>query len=153
MRRIVLNVLFIGLVLIASGSPGQAETFEKTIPFQIGEWIDIELEDGPAELHRMRIVADDGGLTKSKLFRPGNDEYLDTIQLQVEYSNSASRDWEADMEIEWQDSKGVAIDGYNDSESMDDDERHDLITVTLSTLSYGLARAKKLKIRFEIYPD
>ena len=153
MRRTCLVSLSVLCLLLVALAPAGAETFDKKVKFQMGDWIDIDLEDGPATLHRMRIIRDDGGFTKSKFFRPGNDEYLETVQIQIEYSNSSSRDWEADIEIEWVDSKGRAIDGYNDTEEMDDRERHDLMTVTLSTLSYGLAQAQKMNVRLEIYPD
>ena len=68
-------------------------------------------------------------------------------------SNDATRDWQARLDIEWLDAGGTAIDGYNDRESLDSESRHDEQTVTLSTLRYGLERAKTLKIRIEFEPD
>ena len=102
-------------------------------------------------LHRFRIVRAAG--TKSRILRPGNSEYLEDVQLQLEFSNDASRDWEARLDVVWSDASGNPIDGYHDSENLDNDSRHDQQTVTLSTLRYGLERAKKLSVRIRYDPD
>ena len=100
----------------------------------------------------MRIVRQDG-VTKSSFMRPGNSEYLDDVQLQLEFTNDATKDWEAKFSVEWLDSDGRAIDGYQGTEGLDSEKRHDQQTVTVSTLKYGLERAKKLKIRIDFNPD
>ena len=138
--------------LLAAAAPATAGEVEKTVPFALDQWIDLASEDGPVTLHRMRIERH-AGVTKSRIMRPGNAEYLQDVQIQIEYSNAASRDWEARLRIEWLDADGRAIDGYNDTENLDSDSRHDQQTVTLSTLRYGLDRASKLKIRIEFYSD
>ena len=140
-------------LILASATPADAGSVSKSVPFQLDEWIGLDATDGPVTLHRIRIREVRGGLTKSKVFRPGNDEYLVTIQIELEFTNTATRDWEADLDIRWLDAEGVAIDGYHDEEDLDEDERRDEATVTLSTLKYGLDRAEKLEIGIEFYPD
>jgi hypothetical protein len=147
-------LLLAGLSLIlASAVPAAAGSVSKSVPFQLDEWIELEAEDGPVTLHRIRVREVKGGFTKSKLFRPGNDQYLETIQIELEYTNTASRDWEADLDVTWLDSAGKVIDGYHDDESLNENERHEGTTVTLSTLRYGLDHAKKLEIAIEFRPD
>ncbi len=122
------------------------------MPFALDQWIELNSNDGPVTLHRIRLAAH-SGFTKSKLMRPGNSEYLRDVQIQLEFTNDASKDWEARIRLEWLDGDGKAIDGYNDDENLDNDSRHDEQTVTLSTLKYGLERAKKLKVHITYQPD
>jgi len=150
MRRLASAfVLFAGCALAAI--PAHAGTVEKTVPFGFDQWTALDASDGPVTLHRLRIIQQKGGFTKSAFLRPGNDEYLETVQIQIEYSNTSKDDWKAKLDIAWLDDQGTIIDGYNDADSLDDDESHTNDTVTLSTLKYGIAQAKKLriKIRFE----
>jgi hypothetical protein len=85
--------------------------------------------------------------------RPGNSQYLADVQIQLEYTNDSTNDWEAKFDVEWLDASGVAIDGYRGQEGLDSEKRHDQQTVTLSTLKYGLEKAKKLRIRLDYNPD
>lgn len=135
--------------LFATGA--LAGEVEKNVDFELDRWIELESTDGPLTLHRFRIVRASG--TKSRLLRPGNSEYLEDVQLQLEFTNDASRDWEARLDVVWSDGSGNVIDGYHDSENLDNDSRHDQQTVTLSTLRYGLERARKLKLRIRFDPD
>jgi hypothetical protein len=135
--------------MVGAASAGE---FEKSVPFAFDQWFDIGSNEGPATLHRIRIVREKAS-AKSRIMRPGNSEYLQDVQIQLEYTNDASRDWEVRMKVEWFDDKGVAIDGYNDEENLDSDSRHDQATVTLSTLRYGLERAKTLSMRLEYHPE
>lgn len=146
LRMTLLATLFAGAAL----SAGEVE---KHVSFKLDEWVELKASDGPVTLHRMRIVRQKGGLTKSTFMRPGNDEFLETIQIQIEYSNSATRDWEAKLDIDWEDGNGKVIDGYKDEENIDSEENHEKITVTLSTLAYGLEKARKLNVVIRFDPD
>ncbi|MEO8198281.1 MAG: hypothetical protein ABI689_16300 [Thermoanaerobaculia bacterium] len=129
-----------------------AGTAEKTVAFKLGEWIDLASTDGPVTLHRVRLVRE-GGLTKSTFMRPGNSQYLADVQIQLEFTNDSTKDWEAKFDVEWLDAAGDTIDGYRGTEGLDSEKRHDEQTVTLSTLKYGLDKARKLKIRIDTNPD
>ncbi len=125
---------------------------EKTVSFELDRWVELDATDGPVTLHRIRL-ARTARSAKSRLMRPGNDEYLEDVQIQLEFTNEASRDWEAVLAIEWLDAAGQPIDGYDDGENLDSESRRDVQTVTLSTLRYGLERAKKLRLRVAFHPD
>jgi hypothetical protein len=140
------------LTLLVAASVMAGDAIDKSVPFELGTWIELERTEGPVVLHRMRVVEQTGTITKSSIFRPTGSEYLKTVQIQVEYSNSATKDLTLWMQVEWVDADGKVIDGYRDDESLDDREVHDLVTVTLSTLKYGLERAKDLKIHLEVRP-
>jgi hypothetical protein len=129
-----------------------AGTAEKTVPFALDQWVDLASTDGPLTLHRVRIVRQ-GGVTKSSFMRPGNSKFLEDVQIQIEFTNDSSNDWEARVAIEWLDAEGRTIDGYDGKESLDSEQRHDQQTITLSTLKYGVEKAKKLKIRIDTNPD
>ena len=129
-----------------------AGTAEKTVPFAFDQWVELASTDGPVTLHRLRIVRE-GGITKSSFMRPGNNQYLADVQIQLEFTNDSTNDWEAQFEIEWVDGDGKVIDGYKGKEGLDSEQRHEQQTVTLSTLKYGLDKAKKLKIRIDTNPD
>ena len=91
--------------------------------------------------NEFRVTTELPGLTK------------EDVQIQLEFTNDSSNDWEARMSIEWLDGEGKPIDGYQGEEGLDSEQRHDQQTVTLSTLKYGLDRARKLKISIDTNPD
>lgn len=129
-----------------------AGTAEKAVTLKVGEWVELAATDGPVTLHRIRLVRE-GGITKSSFMRPGNSQYLADVQIQLEYTNDSTNDWEAKFDVEWLDGEGSTIDGYRGQEGLDSEQRHEEQTVTLSTLKYGLDKAKKLKIRIDFNPD
>jgi len=147
-------VSFLALVVaVLSASPARAGEVERKVNFALGEWVDLNSTDGPVTIHRIRIERQ-GGLTKSKLFRPGGGaSYASDVQVQIEFTNDATHDWEIAVEVEWLDANGVAIDGYRGEENLDSESRRDLQTITLSTLKYGLDRARKLRVRLEFHPE
>lgn len=156
MRKPLLSCVVVaalaGAALAWAALPAAAGEVDKNVNFAVDEWIELGATDGPVTLHRIRL-ARQGGFTKSKLLRPGNSEYLEDVQIQIDYTNDAKRDWEARLKVEWLDAAGEVIDGYNDTENLDGDSRHDEQTITLSTLKYGLAKAKKLRIEIDFHPD
>lgn len=154
MRRnlVALSLSLATALTFGAAAPASAGSVEKTVSFELDKWIELESVDGPVTLHRIRVAAK-SGVSKSMFARPGNDEYLKDVQIQLEFSNEATKDWEAKLAVEWVDSDGRPIDGYHDTESLDSESRQDDTTVTLSTLQYGLDRAKKLKIKIDFYKD
>jgi len=137
--------------LAGTGAAAAGEV-EKSVPFELDRWVELGATDGPVTLHRLRVARQAAG-AKSKLVRPGNSQYLADVQIQLEFTNDATRDWEARLDVEWLDADGAVIDGYGDTENLDSESRRDEQTVTLSTLRYGLDRARKLKVRIRFQPD
>ena len=122
-------------------------------PSSLTEWVELGVKDGPVTLHRIRVAEVTGHFKPSELVRPLNPDYMKTVRIELEYSNSATRDWETRMAVEWFDSDGVVIDGFKGDENLDDSESHDLVTVTWATLKYGLARGKTLKVKLDLHAD
>ncbi len=136
--------LFVVLLLVAMTSPVAAETIEDKVPFELDTWYDIDVEDGPVTVHRIRVRLLKAGV-KSKIFRPGKSQYTSDVRVEIEYTNEASRDYEAKLSVHWLDEDGNIIDGVVAKEDFDDDERHETTSNTLSTLTYGLDVAKYLE--------
>lgn len=143
----------LALLLLATPALAADQHVDKTVPFAFNTWTDLGVTEGPVTLHRIRIVELRGAITKSDLFRPGNTEYLENVEIQLEYTNTATDDWDAHMDITWLDDAGRVIDGYRDDESLSDDSRHKVTTVKLSTLKYGIERAKTFSIKIRVEPD
>jgi len=141
------------LLLVLPAVSAFAGKIEKTVPFELDKWIPLGSSDGPVTLHRLKVERLSGHAVKSAIFRPGNTEFLRDVRILIEYSNSSSHDWSADLDIVWLDAKGHEIDGYQDDESLNDGERHDEVHVTLSTSKYGLEQAAKLRIRIDFHPE
>ncbi len=133
--------------------PAAAGTVEQTLAFELDKWYALDSSEGPVMLHRIQLVRQRGLLTKSAVFRPGNAEYLASVEIRLEYSNSANHDWKAKFKLAWLDADGREIDGYNGSEDLDEKESHEIATIKLSTLQYGLDCAKKLRVSIEYRPD
>ena len=133
------------LAVVLTAVPAAAADIDKEFPFKLDEWFPLEVSEGDLTIHRVRVKTIKGNV-KSKIFRPTNTEFVQTVQIQVEYTNDSSRDVEADLDIVWVDSRGNVIDGYRDEEDMDEDE-HDEMTAMISTSAYGLEQAKKLLVK------
>lgn len=133
-------------------APAAAASVTRTAGFELGAWLILDATDGEVTVHRVRLVEVTGTITKSDLTRPSGAEYLKTVQFQIEYSNPTTREWEARVHLEWLDADGVVIDGYRGDEDLDTRESHDVQTITISTLRYGLARAKTLKVDIDFGP-
>lgn len=151
--RFLYSSVLMAAVALSTPIVARAADVDTTVNFALDKWYDLEVAEGPVTLHRIRIAKQSGPVTKSLFVRPGNDEFLQTIQIQLEYSNDATTDWVADIDLELVDSDGVAIDGYHDDEGLGDGERHEEATVTLSTLKYGLERVKKMRLKIRCERD
>ena len=141
--------LFAAAVLLALALPLPAAAIEKSVPFALDQWIELKTTEGPVTLHRIRL-ASQGGVTKSKIFRPGGSAYTADVQIQLEFSNEATADYEARIRFEWLDASGAVIDGFEGGEDLDSEARFEQQTVTLSTLRYGLDRAKTLRFSISV---
>ena len=149
-----LSPLLAALLLLALAGPvvpaAEAGKLDRNVPFALDKWFELSATDGPVTLHRVEVERQSGGFSKSTFMRPGNTDYLETVRIRIEYTNrDKKKDWEAHLDIAWLDASGVVIDGYRDKENIDNDTRNGEIHVTLSTLKYGLEKAKTLRVRIE----
>ena len=150
--RTVVMLAAMAAALLISAPPAAAGTVSKSVPFELGAWTALDGVDTTVTLHRLRVVEQTGAFTKSNLFRPSGSEYLVTVQIQLEYTNTSTHDWNARIVVEWLDADGKVIDGYNGSEGLDRKEDHDVDTMTISTLKYGIEKAKTLRTRIDFGP-
>ncbi|MDY7092311.1 MAG: hypothetical protein SX243_04980 [Acidobacteriota bacterium] len=151
-----LNIALAVFALLSALIPAaiaDAGEIEKTFPFELDRWYDLEVEDGPVTLHRIRVKHDDRKIRKSNIFRGGDTPYADTVVIELDYTNESDNDWEAKVLVHWRDSKKRPIDGYDDEEGLSEDERHETATMTIATLKYGLEVARDLYVNIEFYRD
>lgn len=138
--------------LAAMSLPAMAGELTKSYEFKLDEWFELKATDGPATLHRFRVEqAGSGGV--NKFTRAGSSDYSTSLEIQIEYTNDATNDWKAQVVVEWLDAQGNVIDGYRGSENMDEGDRHELMKHTVTTLKYGVERAKKLRLEVRYDPD
>lgn len=142
----------VALVALLAPSGAQAGEVDRSFPFELDRWFDLDVTDGPVTLHRIRVVEKTSGITKSSILRVGGSSpFATTVVIELEYSNDSPRDWEAKVLAQWVDGQGRAIDGYDGDETLGEDERNEDTTMTISTIKYGLevAREFEVKISFE----
>jgi hypothetical protein len=152
--RSVNRALALTALLSAPIPYAHAAGVSRTFIYEIDKWYLLDdAQDGPVTLHRLQVVRQKGLFTRSTLARPGNTEYLASIEFRLEYSNAATIEWKARLEIALLDEANREIDGYKGSEDLGDLEKHNVATIKLSTLKYGLERARKLKVVIECKPD
>jgi|CXWL01.1.fsa_nt_gi hypothetical protein len=149
--RLLLLALAAPLLLV-NAAPAAAVVFEKEVPFVLGEWVDVSLTDGDVTIYRLKI--DREGSMLDKAMRPGRSaDFAQHVDLKIEYTNAAKKDWKAKVRAVWADADGLTIDGFDGSENLDHEESHEIGKSSLSTIKYGLDRAKTLKLRVELQPD
>ena len=133
--------------------PASAQTsVDRTVPFELDKWYELDVKEGPITLHRLRLERAPGGGLKARV-TGGEDEYRAAVKVEIEYSNAASSDWRGVFRISWVDESGEAIDGYNGSHQLSEKKDFERASGTVTTLRYGLARAKKLRLFLSVKPD
>ena len=133
--------------------PASAQTsVDRTVPFELDKWFELNVKEGPITLHRIRLERVGGGGLKARV-TGGEDEYRVAVKVELEYSNAASSDWRGVFRISWVDESGETIDGYNGSHELEEKKDFSRAGGTVTTLRYGLARARKLRILLNVKPD
>lgn len=143
-----MTLAFLSLLFVPLG-PGMAEDFETTVPFELDEWIDLDIEDGAITLHRLRLSSDVRGLGR----RMRDTEYTQAVQLQLEYSNDGDEDWQVEALLEWLDADGEVIQGLSEDFELDDDTRRGVKKEGVTALRYGLNKAADLRLDLSLRPD
>ena len=141
------------LVAAVLAAPASAQTsVDKTVPFELDKWYELNVKEGPITLHRIRFERGGGGGLKARV-TGGEDEYRVPVKAELEYSNVASSDWRVVFRISWLDEGGEAIDGYNGSHQLSEKKDFERTGGSVMTLRYGLARARKLRLQLNVKPD
>jgi hypothetical protein len=150
MTRTSWMVTLLAAVLAA---PASAQTsVDKTVPFELDKWYELNVKEGPITLHRIRLERSGGGGLKARV-TGGEDEYRIPVKVELEYSNISSTDWRAVFRVSWVDDSGEAIDGYNGSHELDEKKDFNRTGGTVTTLRYGLVRARKVRFLLNVKPD
>ena len=146
-----LTILMTVLMVGALGAGANAAEVARSYDFAVDEWQEIGEVDGPVTLHRIRIDRKEDRLNKSTIARPYNLGYLETVRFQLEYTNGSSQKWRARIEVRWLDEAGKVIDGFGANETLDKKSANKVAQASVSTLKYGIQKAKTLeiKVRFE----
>lgn len=133
--------------------PAAAQTsVDKTVPFELDKWYELNVKEGPITLHRIRLERASGSGLKARV-TGADDEHRTPVKVEMEYSNISSTDWKATFRVSWVDESGEAIDGYNGSHELDEKKDFDRVGGTVTTLRYGLAHARKLRLLISVKPD
>ena len=149
--RTAFLLVFLLLAVAGSGAAHGAEVI-RSYEFEVDAWQELALSDGPVTLHRIRIDRKEDRLTKAVLSRPHNQQYLEPVRFQLEYSNGASEKWRARVTVRWVDSEGRVIDGFSANETLAKKSAYKIVQASVSTLKYGLESAKTLQVEIRIEP-
>lgn len=142
------------LATVMAAGPARGQTaVEKTVPFELDRWYALDAKEGAITLHRIRLERLSGGGIKARVTRAADEEFTVPVKVELEYSNASSSDWKAALRITWVDENGQTIDGYSGSAELDDKKDFDRVGGTVTTLKYGLAHARKLKLAITVKPD
>lgn len=146
--------VFVALLYLTTAGLGVAEAADlsESETFELDQWYELTATDGPVTLHRIRLERKEGRLTKSSVARPHNQEYLDTLAIQLEYTNESDRKWRARIDVRWLDEDGQVIDGFSGNETLDKKSARKITSMSLSTLKYGVEKADKLEIEIHYEP-
>jgi len=137
----------------ARAAPASAQpTVDKTLPFELDKWYELNVKEGPITLHRLRIERQGGVPLKARV-AGSDDEFRVPVKVEIEYSNSASTDWKAVVRLTWLDEHGDLIDGYNGTAGLDEKKDFNRSGGTVVTLKYGLAHARKLRVLINTRPE
>ena len=152
MRKTLARGLVGALMLIAGSGVAQGEEVVKTYEFEVDRWQEIGLTDGPVTLHRIRVDRKEDRLTKSVLARPYNQQYLEPIRFQLDYTNGSSSKWKARVTVRWLDEEGRVIDGFSANETLQKKSANKIAQASVATLKYGLQRAQTLEVEIRFEP-
>jgi hypothetical protein len=89
-RVLIVTIAAASIALVATlePAPAVAEMLERSFEFKIGEWHALDTDTSPITLHRIRLDRKDARFSKSTLSRPYNQKFIDTIAVQLEYTNT-----------------------------------------------------------------
>lgn len=133
-------------------APAAAGEVTQVFDFELDAWHELDAEDGPVTLHRIRLDRKEDRFNKTALARPYNQEYLEVLRVTLEYTNEASAAWKARLDLRWLDAEGRVIDGFGANEKLSKKSARQVTRVSIPTLKYGVERAEKLEVTIHFQP-
>lgn len=152
--RVVFATLFTLVWLVPTGGALAAgEEIVRTYEFAVDNWKEIAVEDGAVTLHRIRLDHKEDRVTQATLARRPNEEYLQPIRFQLEYSNSSTAKKKVRIKLSWLDEEGRVIDGFGAAESLQKQSARRTVQASVATLKYGLEQAATLQVEIRFEPQ
>lgn len=152
-ERVLLRLTAIALLSWVQALPATAQNVQRTIPFEVDQWVDLEVVNGAITLHRFRLVRDNT-LVEPKLLGSKPDfEFHDGLQFQLEFTNDGDYNWKADVRLEWKDDRDALIEGMAGQVTLNKRKRHHVRKVTDIALRYGIQRAEQLELKITVNPN
>ena len=140
------------LLLAGASAATAGEAIVKSYDFAVDKWFEIEESDGPITLHRIRIDRKEDRLTKSVIARPYNQQYLEPVRFQLDYTNTSSAKWKTRVTVRWLDEEGSVIDGFSANETFQKNSARRIVQASVATLKYGLQQATTLEVEVRVDP-
>jgi hypothetical protein len=138
--------------LLASADLAGATVIRQTCDFQMETWCDVNQTDGPITLHRFRVTTSDVGLRSISATNVLNNEYLQRVSVQIEFTNEGGRKYKSYIKARWLDAEETAIDGFGDEEGLEANRARGMIRRSIGALKYGLQKAKRLELEVNLNP-
>jgi hypothetical protein len=142
----------IAAAALAAPAAAAPPTVDKTLPFELDKWYELNIKEGPITLHRLHIERQGGVPLKARV-AGADEEFRVPVKVEIEYSNVASTDWKAVVRITWLDENNEVIDGFNATSGLDEKKDFSRAGGTVVTLRYGLAHARKLRVLITARPE
>jgi hypothetical protein len=144
--------LLIAAALLGSSPPAAATVIKQTCDFRMEIWCDIEQTDGGVTLHRVRVTTSDLGIRSLSTNNALNDEYMERVGVQLDYTNEGSSRVKSYIKVRWIDEDGAAIDGFGDEEGLERSTTRGTVRRSIGALRYGLQRARTIEIEVNLNP-
>jgi hypothetical protein len=149
-RRIVFACLVAAIV--GGGSRADATVIKQSCEFRMETWCDVNQQDGAVTIHRFRVTTTDIGIRSISANNVLNDEYLERIGVQIEFTNDGDRKYKSFIKVRWVDGDETAIDGFGDEEGLDARRSHGMVRRSIGALKYGLMKAKQIEFEINLNP-
>ena len=151
-RGLTLACLLTATGILGSASRTEATVIRQSCDFRLETWCDIDQTDGPVTLHRFRVTTTDIGIRSISATNVLNDEYLQRIGVQVEFTNEGDKKYKSFVKVRWLDAEETAIDGFGDEEGLEGHKARGMIRRSIPALKYGLQKAKTIEIEVNLNP-
>lgn len=152
MRKHLLPSILIAGVALLGLAPAQATVVKKSYDFNLEKWGDIDQADGPITLHRARLTTTDLGMRSMSAKNALNDEFLQRISFQLEFSNDGDKRYKSYITVRILDADGNVIDGFGDEEGLEPHKARGMVTRSVATSKYGLRHARTLVVEVNLNP-
>ena len=140
------------VAILGGSAHAEATVIKQSCDFRMETWCDIEQTDGPVTLHRFRVTTGDVGFRSVSASSVLNNEYLERVSVQIEFTNEGGRKYKSYVKVRWIDADGTAIDGFGDEEGLEANRARGVVRRSIGALKYGLQKAKTIEVEVNLNP-